>query len=56
MDGQQLLGGSQFSFNFTRLSKAIAAVLAFGYILQLLVPVARDYLTLVPGRSEHKPD
>ena len=41
---------SQLNFNFTRLSKALAGVLCLGYVVQLVVPTARDYLTLVPGR------
>ena len=40
----------QFTFNFTRLSKAFAGVLCLGYIVQLFIPAAREYLTLVPGR------
>ena len=41
---------SQLNFNFTRLSKALAGVLCLGYVVQLVVPTARDYLTLVLGR------
>lgn len=43
-------GNAQLNFNFTRLSKALAGVLCFGYAVQLLIPTAREYLTLVPGR------
>ncbi|KAL3138155.1 hypothetical protein ABBQ38_005383 [Trebouxia sp. C0009 RCD-2024] len=42
---------SQLNFNFTRLSKALAGVLCLGYVVQLVVPTARHYLTLVPGRT-----
>lgn len=41
---------AQLNFNFTRLSQALAGVLCLGYVVQLVVPTARDYLTLVPGR------
>jgi hypothetical protein len=50
MDSHQTLAAPQFTLNFTRLSKAFAGVLCLGYIVQLVVPVAREYLTLVPGR------
>ncbi|DBA78781.1 TPA: hypothetical protein ACH3X1_008680 [Trebouxia sp. C0004] len=51
MDSHQTLAAPQFTLNFTRLSKAFAGVLCLGYIVQLVVPVAREYLTLVPGRT-----
>ncbi len=50
MDSHQTLAAPSFSLNFSRLSKAFAGVLSLGYIVQLVVPVAREYLTLVPGR------
>ena len=43
-------GNAQLNFNFTRLSKALAGVLCLGYAVQLVIPTAREYLTLVPGR------
>lgn len=49
MEGQGH-GTAQLNFNFTRLSKALAGVLCLGYAVQLIVPTAREYLTLVPGR------
>jgi len=51
MDSHQTLAAPSFSLNFSRLSKAFAGVLSLGYIVQLVVPVAREYLTLVPGRT-----
>ena len=48
MDNQ--LATPQLSLNFTRLSKAVVAVLSVGYIVPLVVPLAREYLALVPGR------
>ena len=48
MDSQ--LATPQLSLNFTRLSKAVVALLSVGYIVPLLVPFARQYLALVPGR------
>ena len=48
MDGQQVT--PQLSLSFTRLSKAFAGVLVLGYVVQLVVPAAREYLALVPGR------
>lgn len=44
-------GNAQLNFNFTRLSKALAGVLCLGYAVQLVIPTAREYLTLVPGRT-----
>lgn len=44
------LATPQLSLSFTRLSKAVAAVLCIGYVVQLLVPLARENLALVPGR------
>lgn len=35
---------------FTRLSKVISCVLLVGYAVQVVVPSARQYLALVPGR------
>lgn len=51
MDSHQSLGAPQFTFNFTRLSKAFAGVLCLGYVVQFVIPAAREYLTLVPGRT-----
>ena len=39
-----------FSLNFTKLSRAIVVLLSVGYGVQLVVPSARQYLALVPGR------
>ena len=36
--------------SFTRLSKAVSALLVAGYAVQLFVPATRQYLALVPGR------
>lgn len=50
MEGHQSLGTGQLNLNFTRLSKALGAVLCLGYGTQLIIPTAHEYLTLVPGR------
>ena len=37
--------------SFTKLSKAIAGTLLGGFLLQLAIPVSKQYLALVPGRT-----
>lgn len=43
--------GTQAWFAFTRLSKGLAGLLVVGWVLQLALPLVREYGALVAGRT-----